>query len=151
VTVLAMYFVGAAGIWCSVRCRDSWRSLVATILWGYVGAGVVFLLSSPVPFVIAIILVKVIFPAIDSLLNTQMAAWAAPQAATAGGFQGFVAWTRPFWIPAGVVLAVLFYLLSRLLLTWAHRWISDRERTRHWHEEPIYRRSRRAPPRLRRY
>src|SRR5207244_9488292 len=48
VTVLAMYFVGAAGIWCSVRSRDSWRSLVGTILWGYVGAGAVFLVTSQV-------------------------------------------------------------------------------------------------------
>jgi ABC-type transport system involved in multi-copper enzyme maturation permease subunit len=152
VTVLAMYFVGAAGIWCSVRCRDSWRSLVATLLWGYVGAGVIFLLSSPVPMVAGLILSKGIFPLIDSVLNTQLASWAQSTSwAQVTDFKSFLAWSRPFWPPAGIVLALLFFLLSRLLLTWAHRTISDRERTRHWHEEPIYRRSRRALPRMRRY
>src|SRR5262249_22858119 len=30
VTVLAMYYIGAAGLWASVRARDSWRALLAT-------------------------------------------------------------------------------------------------------------------------
>src|SRR5439155_19378600 len=37
VTFLAMYFVGAAGLWCSVRSKSSWRSLVGTLGIGYVG------------------------------------------------------------------------------------------------------------------
>jgi hypothetical protein len=36
--------------------------------------------------------------------------------------------------------------MSRLFLNWAQRWIADRERTRHWNEEPVYRRSRRRRP-----
>src|SRR5262249_42045696 len=37
VTALAMFFMGAAGILCSVRCSTSWRSLLATLGLGYVG------------------------------------------------------------------------------------------------------------------
>ncbi len=40
VTVLAMYFMGAAGVWCSARSKTSWRSLLGTLGLGYVvGAG----------------------------------------------------------------------------------------------------------------
>jgi hypothetical protein len=31
----------------------------------------------------------------------------------------------------------------------AQRWVADRERTRHWHDEPRYYRPRRRRPRLR--
>src|SRR5262249_8536885 len=42
VTVVAMYFLGAAGLWCSARCRDSWRSLAATVGVGYFGGAAAF-------------------------------------------------------------------------------------------------------------
>jgi hypothetical protein len=45
-------------------------------------------------------------------------------------------------------LALLFWLMSRLFLGWAMRWVADRERTRHWYEEPVYRRSRRQPAKM---
>src|SRR5262249_44731577 len=35
VTWLALAFVGAAGLWCSVRAKSSWRSLLGTVLIGY--------------------------------------------------------------------------------------------------------------------
>jgi hypothetical protein len=40
----------------------------------------------------------------------------------------------------------MFLVASRLFLGWAQRWIADRERTRHWYDEPVYRRARRMPP-----
>ena len=36
-----------------------------------------------------------------------------------------------------------FRLTAKFFLGWAQRWIADRERTRHWYEEPAYRRARR--------
>jgi hypothetical protein len=32
---VAMYYMGATGIWCSVRATSSWRSLLATLASGY--------------------------------------------------------------------------------------------------------------------
>ncbi len=49
----------------------------------------------------------------------------------------------PFVAFSCVVLAAIFLGLPHKFLGWAQRWIADRERTRHWHEEPYYRRARR--------
>src|SRR5439155_21686788 len=37
VTLLGMAFVGAAGLWCSVRSKSSWRSLLTTLGITYLG------------------------------------------------------------------------------------------------------------------
>ena len=42
-------------------------------------------------------------------------------------------------------LALLFWLMAWLLLGDAQKWVADRERTRHWKDEPIH-----LPPRRRR-
>jgi ABC-type transport system involved in multi-copper enzyme maturation permease subunit len=43
-TWVAAYYLGATGIWCSVRSQSSWRSLLATLASGYgFGLGYVFL------------------------------------------------------------------------------------------------------------
>src|SRR5262245_18327902 len=41
-------------------------------------------------------------------------------------------------------LALISVLMSRLLLSWAQRYVADRERTRHWHDEPVYRKRKRV-------
>src|SRR5262245_61229808 len=57
VTWLAMYFIGATGIWCSVRSRGSWRSLLWTLGIGYVGGAFVYIITSPVIFLLAVFIV----------------------------------------------------------------------------------------------
>src|SRR5262249_41880868 len=42
-TCLAMCFTGAVGLWCSVRARGSWRSLLGTLAFAYAGG---FLISA---------------------------------------------------------------------------------------------------------
>jgi len=135
VTVLAMYFIGAAGILCSVRSASSWRSLLGTLGVGYAGGIALYAVTSPVIFILAAIL-ALFLNVFDTLLDTQMAA----SFNTAG-------WSASLWYTFLVVscfaLVVIFLLLSRLFLSRAQRYIADRERTRHWHDEPVYRRSRR--------
>jgi ABC-type transport system involved in multi-copper enzyme maturation permease subunit len=134
VTALAMYFVGAAGMWCSVRSANSWQSLLKTLGWGYLAGAAVYVATSPVILVLAVIVLLVVLVA-DRVFGTSLAS-------------GVV---RVFGIPVPVLvtasclsLAAVFWLLSRLFLKWAERWVADRERTRHWNEVPAFRRPRRA-------
>jgi hypothetical protein len=134
VTVLAMYFIGATGLWCSVRSRNSWRSLLFTLGMGYVGGALMYVVTSPVIALFALLLVLLLY-FIDVMIGTQMAALC---------LRNFPAYLQVFFVSSCVGLAVLFLLLARLFLSRAQRWVADRERTRHWYEEPIYRRSRRS-------
>jgi ABC-type transport system involved in multi-copper enzyme maturation permease subunit len=131
VTFLAMYFVGAAGLWCSVWARNSWRSLLGTLGWGYVGGTVVYLTTTPVILIIALLLLLLLSVA-DLIFQTQMAGVA---------FRGFSTFLTLFFVASCIGLAFIFWLMSRLFLSRAQRYIADRERTRHWHEEPVYRRA----------
>src|SRR5439155_21955289 len=64
VTLVAMAFVGAAGLWCSVRSKSSWRSLLSTLGITYVGGFILFCVLSPiigiVSFLIVIVLMMVL-------------------------------------------------------------------------------------------
>jgi len=44
---LVMYFVGAVGIWCSAWLKNSWMSLLATLLIGYTGSVLLGFLTGP--------------------------------------------------------------------------------------------------------
>jgi ABC-type transport system involved in multi-copper enzyme maturation permease subunit len=133
VTLLAMYYVGAAGLWCSARSRNSWRSLLGTLAAGYAGGMALYLVSTVPAGIIAGILTLILL-AIDRTYGTRTtlllpASWAP--------------FETPFFLVSSVCLAVAFWLTSRAFLAGALRWVADRERTRHWHEEPVYRRTRR--------
>jgi ABC-type transport system involved in multi-copper enzyme maturation permease subunit len=131
VTVLAMYYIGAAGLWASVRSNNSWRALLATMLAGYLGGLAIYLCTTPILAFFAFI-VGLILAGIDKELGTQLS--------VAAGTVSFD--HRVFTILTCLGLALLFWAMSRLFLSRALRWVADRERTRHWNEEPIYRRSR---------
>lgn len=133
VTFLAMYYLGAAGLWCSSRANSSWRSLLGTLGFGYLGAAVIMLPTAVLGLIFTVLLAIALI-VIDMMLGTQM----GPIAARNFSFFG-----DAFTIGLSIGLAVAFFLVSRLFLNWAARWIADRERTRFWEEEPIYRRSRR--------
>jgi ABC-type transport system involved in multi-copper enzyme maturation permease subunit len=130
VTVLAMYFIGAAGLWCSVKARDSWRSLLHTMGLGYLGGLVLYLVLTPAFAILAGLLLLMIV-LMDFVLKTNLAS---------------LCWNkhfyRVFFISSCLGLVVAFWLLAALFVSRTVRWIADRDRTRHWHDEPLYRRSR---------
>jgi hypothetical protein len=133
VTVLATYFVGAAGLFCSVRARSSWRSLLATLGMAYGGGAVVFFVTGLASVFPAGLLYGLLLLA-DTLLGTQLATFAA---------RGMNTFVTLCFIAAGGLLGVVFWMLSRRLLAWAADTVTERDRMRHWPEPPIYRRSRR--------
>jgi ABC-type transport system involved in multi-copper enzyme maturation permease subunit len=136
ITILGMYFIGAAGIWCSVRSRNSWRALLGTMAAGYVGGALVWVVTSPAMLLVYLLLLLVL-TILDFFLGTGMAR-------AFGGSFGI------FFVASCIALALIFWLTSRLFINRSVRWIADRERTRHWYDEPVYRRPRREPlpPRL---
>jgi ABC-type transport system involved in multi-copper enzyme maturation permease subunit len=135
-TVLAMYFIGAAGLFCSARSKNSWRSLLGTIAYGYLGGLFMFLVTSPVPAILALILI-LLLRIMDIFLNTGISTW---------GFASFGNFMIFFLVVTPLTLAVICWAASRWwFLPGAQRWVADRERTRHWYDEPIYRRPRRRP------
>jgi ABC-type transport system involved in multi-copper enzyme maturation permease subunit len=142
VTWLAMYFVGAAGIWCSVRSKTSWRSLLGTIGIGYVGGFLVFLITTPVIAMIAVIILLFLM-LVDAYLGTTLAS-----TALGGGPGGFF---LAFKVASCIGLAVLFWVLAWFFLGDAQKWIADRERTRHWKDEPMRLRPRKREVRQRFY
>ena len=133
VTVLAMYCVGAAGLYCSVRAKSSWRSLLATLALAYGGGAVVFLATSILSVVPAGVL-YLFLNLLDAMLGTQLSRFAV---------RGMTTFVTLCFIAGCGLLAFFFWLFSRRLLRWAAIWVTERERTRHWPDPPVYRRSRR--------
>jgi ABC-type transport system involved in multi-copper enzyme maturation permease subunit len=136
VTLLALYYVGSAGLWCSVRSRNSWRSLLGTLAAGYVGGVALYLATSPVWYM-ASLLVTMVLTVIDRTWGTRTAVLMP---------RGLVPLGTPTLLTSSAVLAAIFWLTARLFRKWARRWVADRDRTRHWAEEPVFRRSRRRVP-----
>jgi ABC-type transport system involved in multi-copper enzyme maturation permease subunit len=139
-TLLAIYFLGAAGLRCSVRAKTSWRSLLGTLGIGYVGGAIAFVVVSPVLFIIAFFIWFAV-----QLIDK----WAEMQTGTSvfGGV-GFSQFWFSFFIATCIGLALCCWGLAWFFLADAQKWVADRERTRHWHEEPLdygYRRRRRRP------
>lgn len=133
VTVLAMYFLGATGLYCSVNSATSWGSLLKTLGIGYVGSLVVSVLCTP-GFVVIIIMLLLVMFFIDLALGTNLSRYKVSFANPT--------FLRVFWLSLAIGFAVLFWLLAKWFLFKAHRRVADWERTRHWEEMPVYRRSR---------
>ena len=125
VALLAMYFIGAAGIWCSVRSKSSWRSLLGTLGFGYLGAFLMFLISSPVIFIVAAVLFLVIRLIDELILKTGITRRV-----------GFGSFFNVWMISACLVQAGAFFGAAKLFLNLAEQRVSDMERTRHWKYEP---------------
>jgi ABC-type transport system involved in multi-copper enzyme maturation permease subunit len=139
VTGMAIYFMGAVGMRCSVRATTSWRSLLGTLAIAYVGGTLVFLVASPFLLFAAVLMVAAI-GIFDSYFHTNIAP----------GVGGAFAFYWPcFEIAAWIGLALAFWGSGWYFLGDAQRWVADRERTRHWRDEPYYYRPRRRRPRLR--
>jgi hypothetical protein len=72
VAVPIVYFVAAAGVWCSARSTSSWRSLLGTLALAYLGGSVLFCLAIPVTLMVTTWLAVIAKPGDGS------AVWAAP-------------------------------------------------------------------------
>jgi ABC-type transport system involved in multi-copper enzyme maturation permease subunit len=129
VTLLAMYFIGATGLRCSVRAKNSWRSLLGTLGVGYIGGFIVFAMTSPIVGILAGI-IYLVMQLTDHFFNTALL-----PSATGGGITG-VYFT--FKIASCVGLALIFWLMSKFFLHETQKWVAERERTRHWFDEPQY-------------
>jgi ABC-type transport system involved in multi-copper enzyme maturation permease subunit len=138
VTILAIYFMGATGMRCSVRATTSWRSLLGTLGIGYVGGTLVFLVTSPVLLLLAVI-IWIAIALVENFLGFSFFP----------GFTGPAVFIPAFQIATCIGLALCFWGMAWFFLNDAQRWVADRERTRHWKEEPMYYRPRRRRPRLR--
>jgi len=129
---LAMAFVGAAGLWCSVRAKSSWRSLMGTVLIGYGGG--FFLLGVAFPVAgIAFLVIFATLAIIDWLSGNPngLATW----------------WQKTFdFYTLCVCLALIlgFVGMTWFFLADAQKYVADRERIRHWKEEPKSGRRRRT-------
>jgi hypothetical protein len=73
---------------------------------------------------------------VDIFLNTGIASLA---------FKNLSVYRQIFLVSSCIALGVICWIMARFFLAWAQRWVADRERTRHWYDEPIYRRPRRRP------
>jgi ABC-type transport system involved in multi-copper enzyme maturation permease subunit len=133
VTVLAMYFVGAAGLWSSVRSKSSWQALLKTLAWGYLGAAVLYLVTSPLLLFIYLLILLALWVA-ESYLRIPL---------VKGFANNFSNTSNMILVATCISLALIFWLAARQFMNWAWRWIADRERTRHWHSAPVYRRAKR--------
>lgn len=123
-TVLGMYLIGATGLWCSVHATSSWRSLLNTVLIGYLGGLAIYTVTSPLILVLMGLLVLGLM-LIDWIAGTNLAN------------QGFsVHFSRLFAIASAMLLVIIFFLMAKLFLFRTQRYISERERTRRWYKDP---------------
>src|SRR5207237_2393102 len=106
VTLLGMAFVGAAGLWCSVRSKSSWRSLLPTLGITYVGGFMVFCLLSPVIGIVSVLVVVV--------LMIIMSVAGMPPNCSMFNISNF------FFIGSCVLLAIIFVVRACWVLISAH-------------------------------
>lgn len=127
VTWLALFYAGATGIWCSVRSKSSWRSLLGTLGFCYLGG---LILSPFLAIAIGIVglFIFLFLKLVDSFLHLSLS--------------NYFDW-KIYFIAMCLVLATCFWLASYLFLISAEGRISNLERTRHWKDEWETRRRRR--------
>jgi hypothetical protein len=130
VTTLAMFYMGAAGIWSSARSNSSWRSLLSTMLLGYVGGLILWLATTPITLIIAILLYMLFaaLAAADAFLGTQALAFAKQ-------FEHGIHWV--VIMASCIVLAGAFLGVPWIFIFNAERRVSERERIRIWREEDL--------------
>jgi ABC-type Na+ efflux pump permease subunit len=131
VTLLAMYYLGAAGMYCSVRATTSWRSLLSTLGLGYLGGFILFLSTSPVIGFIAFI-IMLLLALIETVLQPYTQVSLMPKSRT-----GVVEFITALYIASFIALALMFWLVSKYFFVKStQKWIAQRERVRYWEEEP---------------
>jgi ABC-type transport system involved in multi-copper enzyme maturation permease subunit len=124
VTWLSMAFVGAAGLYCSVRAKSSWRSLLGTVLIGYGGGFFLLVVALPLAGILWLMILLTMF-IIDLLSRNQtaLASW-------------FVKTSDIYKFGTCLALVGLFLVMTWYFVADAQKYVADRERIRHWKEEP---------------
>jgi ABC-type transport system involved in multi-copper enzyme maturation permease subunit len=132
VTWLALCYVGAAGLWCSVRSRSSWRSLLGTLGFTYLGGFVLYCVTSALAGILAMML----------MLALMLLEYVAGDIAATGAMRFLRGMSTAYPIAFCIILAGAFILLGWMLIRAAEYRVGILERTKHWKREPL--------PRLRR-
>ena len=129
VTVVAMAYAGAAGLWCSGRSRTSWRSLLSTLAFCYLGG---FLFAVPT-MLAALILSLLVIPFLAMI-----------ELATGSPLLGQMdVLLESFAVGICLALTGLFLILAERLIAMAEHRVNLVERTRLWTFEPMHSRARR--------
>src|SRR5262249_25211725 len=124
-TWMAMFFVGASGLWCSARSQTSWRSLIGMFLWTYVGGAIPYMLLIMMSWFLYMMLAVFYMLFVSLLLQGSMA---GPPLSFAG-----------FFVVLCIILGLSFLFASWFLLKEAEKRVADYDRTRHWRNEVIRR------------
>jgi ABC-type transport system involved in multi-copper enzyme maturation permease subunit len=132
VTLLALFFVGSAGLWCSVRSKTSWRSLLSTLGISYIGGFILFCIL----FVPGCILGCIIMLFLLLIEEVVLKPLGLPRAFTAGGMAGFGPLYNGTSIALSLLMAVCFVGIAWWFLRQAEYQVSVLERTKHWRNEP---------------
>ncbi|HLW65786.1 MAG TPA: ABC transporter permease subunit [Gemmataceae bacterium] len=127
VTTMAMFYMGGAGIWCSVRCTTSWRALLATLALGYLGGLLLWVLTLPITAIVGLIvyLLMTALSQADSLLGTGV----AKSIGNAATFK-VITFIASCLVLAGVFLGVPWWFLKN-----AEYRVGFLERVRIWRDE----------------
>jgi ABC-type transport system involved in multi-copper enzyme maturation permease subunit len=119
---LAMFYVGAAGLWCSARSTSSWRSLLGMFLWAHLGGFIAGVALLPVLFTMWVMF-SLMFMLLEMLLT--------------GNTTGGGPFSPAAFVVSGYIMAALGFLLgSWFFLKEAEKRVADYDRTRHWRNEP---------------
>jgi ABC-type transport system involved in multi-copper enzyme maturation permease subunit len=138
VTLLAMYFIGATGLWASVRSKSSWQALLWTLGVGYVGAAIVNAFTSLLVWAVLLLMFLMLI-SVDLRMRTAFAS---------GFLNNLMTSFNLVFFAICISLALCSWLLAAFLLSSARSSIAKRERTKHWPAAPVYRRSKRRPKRM---
>ncbi len=127
VTTVALFYMGAAGIWCSARFSTSWRSLLATLGLGYLGGLVLWLVTTPITLIVGLLvyMMFLMLSEADNLLGTQ----------TAGLARSLVNWKIVAIIASCIVLAGVFLGVPWWFIKNSEWRVGFMERVRVWREE----------------
>jgi ABC-type transport system involved in multi-copper enzyme maturation permease subunit len=131
-TVMAMCYVGAAGLWCSARCSTSWRSLLLTLGFGYVGGFVMLGLPT---MLVAMIMKGILYMALAVLEG-----FAENALAVKVGGLASVSEVATF-----IAMAGAFCVMTEVLIVWAEK-VVGRERIKQWDRVPVFVRFGRRQP-----
>jgi ABC-type transport system involved in multi-copper enzyme maturation permease subunit len=135
-TVPAVFYVGAAGLYCSARSRTSWRSLLGTLVYAYAGGFVLYLAGSVLLSAVAILLLLALFALQRALELAGGGPFFSPFTTTGGDLSLYL-------LVIGTCMAAFFLAAGFHLLRNAERHIATLERSCHWREDELHPRRRR--------
>jgi hypothetical protein len=134
IALLALLYVAGAGLWCTSRALTSWRSLLGTLGFTYVG-GFVLVLATAFLAIFVWIFIIMAMAILDALLQRLGVSTSLVRGAAGVSFDAYR-------VAFCIVLAAFFLGLSVFLIKTAETPVANRERARHWKPRPRWRRRR---------